>query len=110
MRDDGIELSGFSWGRADLSGPTDRSELKLIELPNGDYLIVQTDSGPETEKLSGSYDYERTLQISSSETAVFTARVLAKLIDGSEPCLIEDLEDLLDDWAIKHKKDGRALP
>lgn len=109
MKDDGIEVTSLNWGSGHLSGPTDNSRIKLIELPNADLLIVQQDMGPETEGSFGSYDYEHSIQIANSDRAQLTAMLMSLAFNGTDPCNWDHLKRHCLDWSIEFEETGRPI-
>lgn len=107
MKDNGIEVACVRWGQS--TGLTDTSWIKLIELPNGDLLIIQHDMGPVTLASFDNYDFEHSLLIAAADRAQFTAMLLALAIDGTAPCSWDDLKQQCTDWNVPVKEGGRTM-
>lgn len=107
MKDNAIEVACVRWGQS--TGVTDTSWIRLIELPRGDFLIVQHDMGPVTLASFDSYDFEHSLLIAAADRAQFTAMLLALAIDGTAPCSLEDLMQHCADWSVPINKGGRTI-
>ena len=104
MTNESIEVTRLNWGRGDLSGTTDTSWIKLIEMPNAELLILQLDMGPETEACFGSYDYEHSIRIAGADRTQFTALLLSLAFDGTAPCSWDDLKRHCLDWSVPFKE------
>jgi hypothetical protein len=107
MKDNGIEVACVHWGQA--TGVTDTSWIKLIELPNGDLLIVRHDMGPVTLASFDSYDFEHSLLITSADRAQFTAMLLSHVLEGDGPLSWDQLQKKFEDWSVPFTKSERAI-
>lgn len=109
MSGDGIEVARLNWGPGHLSGPTDTSWFKLIELPNGDLSIIRYDMGPETEACFGHYDFEQSISIAAADRAQFTAMRLAHFFDGAAPLNWDEFLAACKDWSVPFGESERAV-
>ena len=109
MSDATIEVARFRWGPAGLSGTTDASEFTLTEKPNCDLMIVRHDTGPETQKHLGAYDFEQSMSIAADDRALFVAMLLAHAVGGEGPLNWEQLQELCKEWDVPFSASERAI-
>ena len=95
-----FDVSRFQWGPADLDGTTDTTCIQAIFAPCGKIRVLGYDMGPETQRMTGHYDYGYWIEVPAEDARCFVAGLLNRVLGGDGACTFDQLKDICREWGI----------
>jgi len=95
-----IDAAFFRWASVGSDGATEATWFKIIPARSGGIRVLGYDMGPETERMTGHYDYAYWIDISASDLMLFTACMVGKLLGAEGSINFDQMKDACTDWGI----------